>query len=59
MCPVLSGDLDNMVTLQGKAGPKGEPGLPGRGDPGLPVSTALRQGSDHPLDCVFALKWEI
>lgn len=41
MCPVLPGDLGNTVVLPGKRGPKGEPGSPGNGERGLPVSPTL------------------
>lgn len=41
MCPVSSADLSNTVALQGKPGPKGEPGPPGTGERGLPVSALL------------------
>lgn len=41
MCPVLPADLGNTVALQGKRGPKGEPGSPANGERGLPVSPTL------------------
>lgn len=41
VCPVLPADMGNTVALQGKPGLKGEPGLPGMAERGLPVSTAL------------------
>lgn len=37
---MLPADNGNTVALQGKPGLKGEPGLPGIGERGLPVSTA-------------------
>lgn len=40
MCPVVSGESGNTVALQGKPGPKGEPGVPGKSDQGPPVSTS-------------------
>lgn len=41
VCPVLPADMGNTVALQGKPGLKGEPGLPGLGERGRPVSTAV------------------
>lgn len=38
VCPVLPADLGTPAALQGKRGPKGEPGSPGVGERGLPVS---------------------
>lgn len=38
---MLPADMGNSVALQGKPGLKGEPGLPGIGERGLPVSTAV------------------
>lgn len=42
VCPVLPADLGTPVALQGKRGPKGEPGSPGVGERGLPVSATLK-----------------
>lgn len=38
VCPSIPKGFQDMIALQGKSGPKGEPGAPGRGEPGLPVS---------------------
>lgn len=38
---MLPADMGNTAALQGKPGLKGEPGLPGIGERGLPVSTAV------------------
>lgn len=42
VCPMLPADLGTPVALQGKRGPKGEPGSPGVGERGLPVSGTLK-----------------
>lgn len=42
MCPVLGAGGDDTVAVQGKPGPKGEPGLPGIGEKGSPVSAAVK-----------------
>jgi len=41
VCPVLPADMGNTVALQGKPGPRGEAGLPGIGERGVPVSTTV------------------
>lgn len=41
VCPVLPKDSRETTVLQGKPGPKGEPGTPGKRDQGLPVSSFL------------------
>lgn len=38
---MLPKDLSEITVLQGKLGPKGEPGAPGKGEQGLPVSSFL------------------
>lgn len=39
-CPVVSSDsTGNTVAFQSKQGPKGEPGAPGKGEQGPPVSS--------------------
>lgn len=43
VCPVLPVDLGTPVALQGKRGPKGEPGSPGVGETGLPVSATVKR----------------
>lgn len=43
VCPSLPTDLANTVALQGKRGPKGEPGSPGVGQSGPPVSSGPRR----------------
>lgn len=38
---MLATDSGNTVALQGKPGPKGEPGSPGTGESGVPVSSTV------------------
>lgn len=57
VCPVLPADLGNTVALPGKRGPKGEPGSPGIGERGLPVSPTLWTLALPAVEVLFDMWW--